>query len=103
MFPFELTRPWALLTLVPMALVVGYYFRYSLSDFPRTQRMVSAVIRFVILLLLALASLLGLGGAFLLKRWKDAKFSLPLFLLGRSPLPTAPHLELGSSPRMCCP
>ena len=55
MFPFELTRPWILLALLPMAAVVAYYFRRSLSDFPRSQRMVSMAVRLVGLSLLVLA------------------------------------------------
>ncbi len=55
MFPFELTRPWLLLALVPMALVVAFYFRRSLSDFPRSQRMASMAMRLGILLLLVLS------------------------------------------------
>jgi hypothetical protein len=33
------------------------------------------------LILLSLSALLGLGGAYLLKRWQSARFSLPLFIL----------------------
>ncbi len=55
MFPFELTRPWVLLALVPIAALVGYYFRHSLSDFPRSQRLVSMSMRLAMLLLLVLA------------------------------------------------
>ena len=35
----------------------------------------------VYLLLLSFVTLLGLGGTYLLKRWRTAKFSLPLFIL----------------------
>jgi len=38
-----------------MALVVAYYFRRSLSDFPRSQRIVSMAMRMAMLLLLVLA------------------------------------------------
>ena len=51
---FELTRPGMLVALVLLAPVAWYFF-YSLSDFPRWQRMVSLALRFLILLLLVLA------------------------------------------------
>jgi hypothetical protein len=35
----------------------------------------------IYLILLSIVALLSLGGAYLLKRWRDAKFSLPLFIL----------------------
>ncbi|WP_077028613.1 VWA domain-containing protein [Fuerstiella marisgermanici] len=56
---FELTRPWVLLFLVPLALVITACFVRSLSDFPRSQRIVSLVMRIGMLLLLVL-SLAGL-------------------------------------------
>lgn len=59
MLPFEFTRPWLLLALLPLAMVVAWYYRYSLSDLPKSQRTVSMVIRQILLLLLVL-SLAGL-------------------------------------------
>ena len=59
MLPLELTRPWHLLILIPMLVVVGYYFVRSLSDFPHRQRLVSLLVRSLIALLLVL-SLAGL-------------------------------------------
>ncbi len=59
MFPFELTRPWLLLAIFPLTAVIAWYHWRSLSDFPRLQRRVSLVIRFIILLWLVL-SLAGL-------------------------------------------
>ncbi len=56
---FELTRPWVLLFLVPLALVIIACFVRSLSDFPRSQRIVSLMMRVGMLLLLVL-SLAGL-------------------------------------------
>lgn len=57
-FPLEFTRPWALLALLAVPVLV-YYFRWSLSDFPRRQRAVSLAVRVAILVLLVL-SLSGL-------------------------------------------
>ncbi len=59
MFPFELTRPWLLLALLPLLAVIIWYHRRSLSDFAKQQRRVSLVIRLVIILCLVL-SLAGL-------------------------------------------
>ena len=59
MFPFELTRPWILVATVPLASAIAWYFVRSLSDFPRSQRIASMVMRLVILVLLVL-SLTGL-------------------------------------------
>jgi Ca-activated chloride channel family protein len=50
----ELTRPWALLALLAAPVLV-YYFVWSLSDFPRRQRIVSLAVRVAIVLLLVLA------------------------------------------------
>lgn len=55
MLPFEFTRPWLLFTLVPLASVVAWYFVRSLSDFPKSQRIVSLCMRLTMLLLLVLA------------------------------------------------
>ncbi len=59
MFPFELTRPWLLLALLPLAMIVAWYYRRSLSDLPKSQRTVSMVIRQLLMLLFVL-SLAGL-------------------------------------------
>lgn len=59
MFPFELTRPWLLLALLPIGAVLAYYFVRSLSDFPKRQRIVSLIVRSVVTVLLIL-SLAGL-------------------------------------------
>ncbi|MEZ6079638.1 MAG: VWA domain-containing protein [Pirellulaceae bacterium] len=59
MLPFEFTRPWLLLALLPLAMVVAWYYRYSLSDLPKSQRLVSMVIRLILMLLFVL-SLAGL-------------------------------------------
>ncbi|MEZ6130015.1 MAG: VWA domain-containing protein [Planctomycetaceae bacterium] len=59
MLPFEFTRPWLLLALMPLAMVVAWYFVRSLSDFPKSQRVVSLIVRLVLLALLVL-SLSGL-------------------------------------------
>lgn len=59
MFPFEFTRPWLLLAIFPLAIVVAWYYRRSLSDLPKSQRTVSMVMR-LILLLLFVFSLAGL-------------------------------------------
>ncbi len=58
-FPLELTRPWALAAALLAVPVLFYYFVWSLSDFPRRQRIVSLVARVtvVVLLVLALAGL----------------------------------------------
>ena len=55
MFGLELTRPWMLLALVVAVPLLLFYFRRSLSDFPRRQRMVSLAVRTCIVLLLVLA------------------------------------------------
>ena len=55
MIGLELTRPWLLLTLVAAGPALLYYFRRSLSDFPRPQRLVSLAARAGIILLLVLA------------------------------------------------
>lgn len=55
MFSVELIRPALLLLCLPLALAVAYYFRRSLSDFPRSQRIMSLVIRLTILLLVVLS------------------------------------------------
>lgn len=55
MIPLELIRPWLLTLLIPVALAILFYFSRSLSDFPRRQRIVSTVIRLVILSCVALA------------------------------------------------
>ncbi|MCA9057915.1 MAG: VWA domain-containing protein [Planctomycetaceae bacterium] len=57
--PLEFTRPWLLLTLLPLMATVVWYFLRSLSDFPRPQRIVSLSVRLVILVLLV-CSLAGL-------------------------------------------
>jgi uncharacterized membrane protein len=57
-FPFELTRPWALIFLIAVPVLV-YFFFWSLSDFPRRQRIISLLIRSTIVLLVIL-SLAGL-------------------------------------------
>ena len=63
MLPLELTRPWILLALLPLASAIVWYTIHSLSDFPKPQRVVSAIIRccFLLLLGLALAGLTWLG------------------------------------------
>lgn len=53
--PLEFIRPWFLLFALPLAAVVIYYYRHSLSDFPRQQRMVSLITRLVVISLLVLA------------------------------------------------
>jgi len=55
MIPFEFTRPTLLMLVVPVAIALGLWFVRSLSDFPKNQRIVSLVTRFVIGLLLILA------------------------------------------------
>lgn len=67
MFPFELTRPWALAGLLLALPVLGYYFIYSLSDFPARQRRISFVTRVVIVLLLVLS----LAGAVYLQTTRE--------------------------------
>jgi Mg-chelatase subunit ChlD len=59
MIGLELTRPWMLLALFGAIPILVYYFRRSLSDFPRRQRMLSLVTRscIVVLLVLSLAGL----------------------------------------------
>ncbi|MBL8810515.1 MAG: VWA domain-containing protein [Planctomycetaceae bacterium] len=59
MLPFEFTRPAMLILIVPIGCVLAYWFIRSLSDFPRSQRIVSLVMRSIIALLLVL-SLAGL-------------------------------------------
>ncbi|MCA9033996.1 MAG: VWA domain-containing protein [Planctomycetaceae bacterium] len=59
MMPFEFTRPWLLLSTIPLSAAVIWFFRRSLSDFPATQRVVSMLTRHGILVLLVL-SLSGL-------------------------------------------
>ncbi len=59
MIPFEFTRPWILLAIVPLATIIVWYFARSLSDFPKPQRIFSMLTRMAILLLLVL-SLAGL-------------------------------------------
>jgi Ca-activated chloride channel homolog len=56
MIPLELIRPWLLLLWLPAVLLVGYYFRNSLSDFPVRQRRLSTLVRAVGLLCLVLAA-----------------------------------------------
>ncbi len=53
--PFELTRPWMLVWLLPIFLVLSVYYRRSLSDFPKRQRLYSVVLRSLIVLLVGLA------------------------------------------------
>ena len=55
MFPFELTRPWALALLLIALPVLILFFVRSLSDFPRLQRKISLMTRCLILSLLTLA------------------------------------------------
>lgn len=59
MIGLELTRPWLLLAFVVAGPLVAIYFKRSLSDFPRKQRIVSLAVRtcIVALLVLALAGL----------------------------------------------
>ncbi|TWU19521.1 VWA domain-containing protein [Allorhodopirellula heiligendammensis] len=59
MIPLEWTRPWFLLALIPILVVILVYFRRSLSDFPPRQRMISLFVRVVIATLLV-AALAGL-------------------------------------------
>ncbi|MEM9646673.1 MAG: VWA domain-containing protein, partial [Planctomycetota bacterium] len=73
MIPFELTRPWIIVAMLPAAAVVAYYFRFSLSDFPRRQRLVSMWTRMLLLLMLVLA----LAGLTLLHR-TDERFVIVL-------------------------
>ncbi|HVJ87439.1 MAG TPA: VWA domain-containing protein [Caulifigura sp.] len=65
-FPLELTRPWALVALAVLPVLV-YYFIWSLSDFPRRQRLISLAIRSVIVLLVVLS----LAGLTLLRDVRD--------------------------------
>jgi Ca-activated chloride channel family protein len=74
--PFELTRPWALVALLALPVVVWFFVR-SLSDFPRRQRIVSLAVRTVIVLLLVLS----LAGLTLLKT-TDQQFVI--FLVDQS-------------------
>lgn len=77
MFPFELTRPWALtLLLIAVPVLIAFFVR-SLSDFPRQQRVISLVTRTLIVLLL----ILSLAG-FTLLRSTDERFFL--FLIDSS-------------------
>ena len=55
MLPFEFIRPGFLLLIVPMAVVLGIGFAKSLSDFPRSQRIVSLVTRSLLALMMVLA------------------------------------------------
>ncbi len=55
MIPLELLRPWLLVLLVPAALVVMLFYRRSLSDFPQRQRVLSTIIRTLILACVVLA------------------------------------------------
>lgn len=55
MLPFEFIRPGFLLLIVPIAVVLGIGFAKSLSDFPRSQRIVSLVTRSLLALLMILA------------------------------------------------
>ncbi len=77
MFPFELTRPWALTLLLIALPVLVLFFVRSLSDFPVKQRRFSLLVRSLILLLLVL-SMAGL--AFL--RTTDERFFV--FLVDQS-------------------
>lgn len=54
-FPFELTRPWMLLWIIPLAAVYLYYYRRSLSEFPLRQRFFSLLTRCLIALLIVFA------------------------------------------------
>ncbi len=51
---FELTRPWMLATLALLGVIVWYY-RFSLSDFPKAQRRISLYARILVLICLSLA------------------------------------------------
>ena len=77
MIPFELTRPWALSVLLVAVPTLVLFFVRSLSDFPRRQRIVSLVMRTLIVLLLVL-SLAGLA----LLRKTDERFFI--FLIDQS-------------------
>lgn len=59
----ELTHPWWMATLIVVVPLFGWYFRRSLSDFPRRQRVMSFLTRCAVALLLILA----LGGLTLLR------------------------------------
>ncbi len=59
MIPLELTRPWLLVTVLPILVVLLFYFVRSLSDFPRGQRILSLSIRSLMAMLLVF-SLAGL-------------------------------------------
>lgn len=52
--PFELTHPWWLLGLASLPFIIWYYV-WSLSDFPPRQRLVSLVVRSLIVSLIVLA------------------------------------------------
>ena len=67
MFPLELTRPWLLVTVLPMLIAMLYFFVRSLSDFPKSQRIVSLAVRSLIVLLLGLS----LAGLTLLHRTEE--------------------------------
>jgi Ca-activated chloride channel homolog len=60
MLPYELTRPWMLLLLIPSGTVLAVFFVRSLSDFPQRQRAWSLATRCLIVTLLIL-SLAGLS------------------------------------------
>jgi Ca-activated chloride channel homolog len=59
MMPLELIRPWLLLLLLPAALIVYVFYRLSLSDFAKPQRLVSLAARMLIIaaVILAIAGL----------------------------------------------
>ena len=59
MIPLELTRPWLLVVVLPILVVLLFYFVRSLSDFPRGQRILSLSIRSMMVMLLVF-SLAGL-------------------------------------------
>jgi len=76
-----------------MALIWGFGAWFYVSRLFSLAAFIALVISFIrlgeffeadleiYLLLLSSVALLGLGGAYLLKRWRSAKFSLPLFIL----------------------
>ena len=49
--PLELTHPWCLLGLIGLP-IIAWYSIWSLSDFPIRQRLISALVRSAILVLL---------------------------------------------------
>ncbi len=67
MLPFEFTRPAMLILIIPISVVLAYWFIRSLSDFPRPQRIASLVTRSIIALML----LLSLAGLTWLHRASD--------------------------------